>query len=60
MQFTRHDLGHVEGGSIVTVELRGTEANVVLLDACGLQAYSSGRQFTHYAAVVIFGSRLPA
>jgi hypothetical protein len=48
MQFTRHDLGHLDAGDVVIVTLSGTEANVVLVDPSGLQAYSSGQRFTHY------------
>lgn len=44
MQFTKHDLGHREGGEIVEIILKGNAANVRLMDSSDFQSYRSGRR----------------
>ncbi len=44
MQFTKHDLGHRTGGEIVEVILKGSAANVRLMDSFNFQSYRSGRR----------------
>ena len=44
MQFTKHDLGHRTGGEIVEVILKGSAANVRLMDSSNFQSYRSGRR----------------
>ena len=48
MEYMKADLGVVDAGSTVVVELEGTEANVYLLDPLSLRAYESGRQYRYY------------
>jgi hypothetical protein len=48
MQYVEHDLGHQSAGAIVEVTLRGTEANVQLVDTTNRTAYKQGRQFRYY------------
>jgi hypothetical protein len=48
MKFTQYDLGQLNAGAVVEVTLRGTEANVRLMDAPNLQSYRSGRRHTYY------------
>ena len=42
------ELGYQSQGSIAVVTLRGTEANVQLLDSANYQNYKAGRQFRYY------------
>jgi len=44
VQFTKHDLGHRTGGEIVEVILKGSAANVRLMDSFNFQSYRSGRR----------------
>lgn len=44
MNFTHYDLGHLEGGSVVVVTLRGNAANVRLMDGHNFSNYRAGRQ----------------
>jgi hypothetical protein len=39
MNFTLYDLGHLSAGDLVRVNLRGTEANVRLLDSSNLRSF---------------------
>lgn len=48
MQFLHHDLGRVEAGSTVRVTLRGTEANVLLLDSANFARYRNGGRHEYY------------
>ena len=48
MQFLHTDLGHVAAGSTVRVNLRGTEANVLLLDGPNFTRYQNGRDYHYY------------
>jgi len=45
--FTHYDLGTLDRGSTVVVELRGSAANVQLLDSTGFQNYRSGRRYNY-------------
>jgi len=47
MEYLEHDLGHQNAGAVVEITLRGTEANVQLVDTNNRSAYLHGRQF-HY------------
>ena len=44
MRFTHYRLGHVAVGSVVEVTLRGSAANVRLMDQSNLNAYKAGRR----------------
>lgn len=48
MNFLHTDLGTVGAGSVVVVELDGTEANVLLLDDANLQKYRRGETFQYH------------
>lgn len=48
MNFQHYDLGYNENGKVVEVVLKGTEANVCLMDTSNFQNYRSGRRFSHY------------
>ena len=44
MNFTHYRLGHVDRGSIVEVTLKGSAANVRLMDNSNFNSYKAGRQ----------------
>ncbi len=44
MQFVHHNLGHLSGGEIVEITLRGNAANVQLMDSSNFSAYKSRRR----------------
>ena len=44
MNFTHYRLGHVDRGSIVEVTLKGSAANVRLMDSSNFNSYKAGRQ----------------
>jgi hypothetical protein len=44
MNFTHYDLGHIDGDSMVEITLRGSAANVRLMDSFNLSQYRHGRQ----------------
>lgn len=48
MEFSSSDLGNLSGGEIVEVTLKGTEANVLLLDNSNFNSYKSGGQVKYY------------
>ena len=48
MEYMHFDLGPQRQGSVVEVELSGTEANVQLVDSTNFQNYKNGRQFTYF------------
>jgi len=48
MEFLHTDLGHLRRGQVVEARLRGTEANVLLLDPTGFLSYKNGRQYRYY------------
>jgi hypothetical protein len=47
MNFLHTDIGNQSPGALVTVTLRGTEANVLLLDTVNFQSYKASRGY-HY------------
>jgi hypothetical protein len=50
VQFTHYKLGHVAGGTVVEVTLRGSAANVRLMDSSNFNSYKAGRQHRYYGA----------
>ena len=44
MKFTHYGLGHVDRGSMVEVTLKGSAANVRLMDNSNFSSYKAGRQ----------------
>ncbi len=48
MQFIKHDLGHRTGGEIVEVILKGSAANVRLIDSSNFQYFRSGRRHRYF------------
>lgn len=47
MNFTHYDLGNLEKGRVIEITLRGSSANVQLLDSTNFNKYKNGRQY-HY------------
>ena len=52
MSFTHYQLGHLERGSVVEVTLRGSAANVRLMDGSNLANYRNGRQHRYYGGLI--------
>lgn len=52
MQFQQYDLGHLDGGEIVVVTLKGNAANVRLMDSSNFQNFKSGRRHNYYGGHV--------
>ncbi len=48
MNYLRHELGVVEAGSVAVIELEGTEANVLLLNATNFRSYARGGRYQYY------------
>lgn len=48
MNYLQSDLGELETGTLVDVTLRGTEANVMLLDPVNLGRYRNGQRFEYF------------
>lgn len=48
MKYMKWELGHQSAGSVVKVELDGTEANVRLLDQANLQSFDAGREHRYF------------
>ena len=48
MRFIHHDLGNLHGGVIVEVTLKGSAANVRLLDSSNFNNYKAGRRHRFY------------
>jgi hypothetical protein len=48
MNYLQSDLGNLDAEALVEVTLRGTEANVMLLDPVALAAYKAGRRFDYF------------
>jgi hypothetical protein len=48
MNYLQSDLGNLDSEVLVEVTLRGTEANVMLLDPVALSAYKAGRRFDYF------------
>lgn len=49
MKFTHYDLGYMQGGEIIIVELSGNAANVQLMDSSNFSTYKSGRGGYRYS-----------
>ena len=52
MKFTHYRLGHVAGGAVVEVTLRGSAANVRLLDQSNFNNFKAGRQHRYHGGLV--------
>lgn len=48
MNYLHSDLGQLEAGALVDVTLRGTEANVMLLDPVNVTRYRQGQGFQYH------------
>ena len=48
MRFIHHDLGSLRGGEVVVVTLKGSAANVRLLDSSNFTGYKAGRRHRFY------------
>ena len=51
MKYIHHDLGNLAGGQLVIVTLRGSAANVRLLDSSNLSSYKAGRRHRYYGGL---------
>lgn len=51
MQFIQSDLGYRQKGEIVEVTLRGSAANVRLLDSANFSSYKNGRRHTYHGGL---------
>src|SRR4051794_13422100 len=51
MQFTHYDLRQQKRGTVVRVTLRGSAANVRLMDSSNLSAYRNGRNHRYYGGL---------
>jgi hypothetical protein len=47
VQFTDHNLNYQRTGSVVVVQLQGTEANVQLVDQANFDRYRSGQSYNY-------------
>lgn len=52
MKFTHYDLGQRERGEIIEVTLRGSAANVRLMDSSNLSSYRSGRRHSYRGGLI--------
>jgi len=52
MQFQKYDLGNLQKGQIVEVTLKGSAANVRLMDSSNFQSYKNGRRHKYYGGYV--------
>ena len=52
MKFTHYKLGHVAGGSVVEVSLRGSAANVRLMDQSNFNNFKAGRRHRYHGGLV--------
>ncbi|MCY4541449.1 MAG: DUF1883 domain-containing protein [Rhodobacteraceae bacterium] len=52
MKFTHYRLGYVRAGAIVVVTLRGSAANVRLMDQSNFNSYKSGRSHNYYGGLI--------
>jgi hypothetical protein len=52
MNFQKYDLGQLRGGEIVEITLKGSAANVKLMDSSNFSSYKSGRRHTYYGGHV--------
>jgi hypothetical protein len=52
VKFNHYELGYQSGGTVVEVRLKGSAANVRLLDSANFQKYRSGRRHQYYGGLV--------
>jgi hypothetical protein len=52
MQYQVYDLGQLNGGEIVEVTLKGSSANVKLMNSSNFSNYKSSRRYTYYGGHV--------
>ena len=52
MKFTHYKLGHVAGGAVVEVSLRGSAANVRLMDQSNFNNFKAGRQHRYHGGLI--------
>ncbi len=52
MQYQTYNLGNLKGGEIVEVTLKGSAANVKLMNSSNFASYKSGRRHTYYGGHV--------
>lgn len=52
MKFTKYNLGSLKKGEIVEVTLKGSAANVRLMNSSNLQNYKNGRRHNYYGGLV--------
>ena len=52
MKFTHYKLGHVAGGTVVEVTLRGSTANVRLMDQSNFNNYKAARRHQYHGGLV--------
>ena len=52
MKFTHYRLGHVGGGAVVEVTLKGSAANVRLMDQSGFNNFKAGRQHRYHGGLI--------
>ena len=52
MKFIHHNLGYLQAGEVVEVNLAGNAANVRLLDSVNLSSYKRGRRHRYYGGLV--------
>jgi hypothetical protein len=51
--FTKYDMGNLPKGTVIQVTLRGSGANVRLMDYSNLQSYRNGRRHTYYGGGLV-------
>lgn len=51
MKFNKYDLGNLKKGEIVEVTLKGSAANIRLMNSSNLQSYKNGRRHTYYGGL---------
>jgi len=52
MQYQSYDLGQLNGGEIVEITLKGSAANVKLMNSSNFSSYKSGRRHSYYGGHV--------
>jgi len=52
MNFTKYDLDNLKKGEVVEVTLKGSAANVRLMNSSNFQNYKNGRRHTYYGGLV--------
>jgi len=52
MNFQKYDLGQLRGSEMVEITLKGSAANVKLMDSSNFSSYKSGRKHSYYGGYV--------